>query len=105
MQYDALVPVERTRWYPASPASVWSRITAPATLSDWMGPHAAVVDDIEPGERLVFTRVGEEGDPASQVEIRLAPEGAGTRVTVVERAVEPAPTVPIGFQPRASVGA
>lgn len=100
------MPVERTRWYPASAETLWARITAPATLTDWMGPRPTVVDEIEPGERLVFTRVGDEdGDPASQVEIRLEPEGAGTRVTVVERALEPAPTVPIGFRPRASVGA
>jgi uncharacterized protein YndB with AHSA1/START domain len=99
------VPVERTRWYAATREAVWARINDPAIFHDWTGPAGAVIDEIEPDALLVYTRVGEEGDPLSQVAIRLEPEGPGTRVTVVERALEPAPTIPIGFRARASVDA
>jgi len=94
--------VERSRWYPEPPDVIWSRIVAPETLADWVGDRDAVVDDVVDGERLVFTWQGDAGDPVSQVEITVTPDGDGARVTVIEHALEPAPTVPIGFRPRAS---
>jgi uncharacterized protein YndB with AHSA1/START domain len=93
--------IERSRWYPEPPDVIWGRMV-PATLVDWIGDRNAVVDEVVDGELLVFTWEGEGDDPVSQVEIRVEGDGDGTRVTVVERALESAPTVPIGFQPRAS---
>ena len=107
--------VERHVTLPADLEHAWDLLTRPADLAGWLGaevdldpqPGAAglVVDDDGTRRRLVVDEVDEghrltwhwavEGDdglvgPASRVEITLAPTEEGTRLTVVERPLEPA---------------
>jgi len=95
------MPVQRDRWYGAPPDEMFERLLDPEGLGAWVGDREFVVDEVVDGERIVFTWDGEGDDPPSQVEIRLEPEDGGTRLTVVERALQVEPVVPFGFQPRA----
>ncbi|HJR26552.1 MAG TPA: SRPBCC domain-containing protein, partial [Acidimicrobiales bacterium] len=107
--------VERQVTLPADLEGAWDLLTRPDELAGWLGaevdleprPGAAgavtdhdgtrrrlVVDEVVEGHRLTWQWAIEGDDglvgPASQVEITLTPAEDGTRVTVVERALEPA---------------
>jgi uncharacterized protein YndB with AHSA1/START domain len=90
--------VETDRWYPADPETVWEEMVDPGNLADWFGGRGVAIDEVVPAERIAWTWEGEGDDPCSEVVVTLEPEGGGTRVHVVERAVEPVRTVPTGFQ-------
>jgi uncharacterized protein YndB with AHSA1/START domain len=107
--------VERHLTLPADLEDTWDLLTRPAELAGWLGaevdleprPGAAgvvvdhdgtrrrlVVDEVDEGHRLSW-HWAVEGDggvvgPASRVEITLSPAEEGTRLTVVERPLEPA---------------
>ena len=117
--------IERQVTLPADLEAAWDLLTRPDDQAGWLGaevdldprPGAAgvvvdhdgtrrrlVVDEAEAGHRLAW-RWAVEGDdglvgPASHVEITLAPVEEGTRVTVVERPLEP-----VGREVQASTGA
>ena len=107
--------VERHVTLPADLESTWQLLTRPDDLAGWLGaevdldprPGAAgvvvehdgtrrrlVVDEVEAGRRLSWHWAVEGDDglvgPATRVEITLAPADDGTRLTVVERPLEPA---------------
>ena len=106
--------VERHLTLPADLEDTWDLLTRPAELADWLGaevdleprPGAAglvvdhdgtrrrlVVDEVDHRRRLTWHWAVEGDDgivgPASRVEITLAPADEGTRLTVVERPLEP----------------
>jgi uncharacterized protein YndB with AHSA1/START domain len=85
---------------PASRDEVWSALTDPQRLEDWFAndveldlrpgggatfrwrngeSRGATVTEVEPEERLVF-----EWDDEGEVELTLADDADGTRLTVVE---------------------
>jgi uncharacterized protein YndB with AHSA1/START domain len=93
--------VTREVTLPVDPDAAWETVTE---LEDWLVEDAdlelepgaegtvvleggeerrAVVEEVEPGERLAFWWWG-EGEPATFVELTLAPAVSGTRVVVVE---------------------
>lgn len=98
--------VRRSRLLPASPAAVWRHVVG----TDWLGfndegpaagtrvrlrdpfggdgPRDATVLDVRAGQqlRLAWWPTGRPDD-RSEVTISLRPDGAGTRVTVLEEAV------------------
>ena len=54
------------------PDEVWEALTDPELLAEWLGgDREAVLEEAEPGERLVFWWF-EEGEPGSRVELTLA---------------------------------
>jgi uncharacterized protein YndB with AHSA1/START domain len=107
--------VERHVTLPADLEGAWELLTRPDDQAGWLGaevdlrprPGAAgsvvdhdgtrrrlVVDEVDAGRRLTWHWAVEGDDgvvgPASQVEITLVPVEEGTRLTVVERPLEPA---------------
>jgi uncharacterized protein YndB with AHSA1/START domain len=74
---------------PVDPEEAWEALTDPELLEQWLGgEREAVLEEAEPGERLVFWW-WEEGEPGSRVELRLVPVEGGTRVSVTEAPVGP----------------
>ena len=82
--------VARDITLPVDPDEAWEALTDPELLEQWFGDgqREAVVEEAEPGERLVFWW-WEEGEPGSRVELRLVAVPAGTRVSVREAPVGP----------------
>ena len=82
--------VARDITLPVEPDEAWDALTDPELLEQWFGDgqREAVVEEAEPGERLVFWW-WEEGEPGSRVELRLVAVPAGTRVSVREAPVGP----------------
>src|SRR3954469_15104168 len=99
--------VARDITLPVDPDEAWEALTDPELLEQWFGDgqREAVVEEAEPGERLVFwwweggearspgervvCRWWEEGEPGSRVELRLVAVPSGTRVSVREAPVGP----------------
>jgi uncharacterized protein YndB with AHSA1/START domain len=88
--------IERELLLPAPPDEVWKLITAPGWLAGqvelelWPGGDARFdarsgwIEECIEGERLAFWW-SDDDEPASRVELTLAPEGDGhTRLRVVE---------------------
>ena len=72
--------VARDITLPVDPDEAWEALTDPELLEQWFGEEReAVVEEAEPGERLVFWW-WEDGEPGSRVELTLAPVAGGTRV-------------------------
>src|SRR5512133_2409518 len=82
--------VARDITLPVDPDEAWDALTDPELLEQWFGDgqREAVVEEAEPGERLVFWW-WEEGEPGSRVELRLVAVPSGTRVSVREAPVGP----------------
>jgi uncharacterized protein YndB with AHSA1/START domain len=82
--------VARDITLPVEPDEAWDALTDPELLEQWFGDgeREAVVEDSEPGERLVFWW-WQEGEPGSRVELRLVAVPDGTRVSVREAPVGP----------------
>jgi hypothetical protein len=82
--------VARDITLPVEPDEAWDALTDPELLEQWFGDgeREAVVEEAEPGERLVFWW-WEEGEPGSRVELRLIAVPDGTRVSVREAPVGP----------------
>jgi uncharacterized protein YndB with AHSA1/START domain len=82
--------VARDITLPVEPDEAWDALTDPELLEQWFGDgdREAVIEEAEPGERLVFWW-WEEGEPGSRVELRLVPVPTGTRVSVREAPVGP----------------
>jgi hypothetical protein len=82
--------VARDITLPVEPDEAWDALTDPELLEQWFGDgeREAVVEEAEPGERLVFWW-WEEGEPGSRVELRLVAVPDGTRVSVREAPVGP----------------
>jgi uncharacterized protein YndB with AHSA1/START domain len=82
--------VARDITLPVEPDEAWDALTDPELLEQWFGDghREAVVEEAEPGERLVFWW-WEEGEPGSRVELRLVAVPTGTRVSVREAPVGP----------------
>src|SRR5262245_58350148 len=82
--------VARDITLPVDPDEAWDALTDPELLEEWFGDghREAVVEEAEPGERLVFWW-WEEGEPGSRVELRLVAVPDGTRVSVREAPVGP----------------
>ena len=82
--------VARDITLPVDPDEAWDALTDPELLEQWFGDgdREAVIEEAEPGERLVFWW-WEEGEPGSRVELRLVAVPAGTRVSVREAPVGP----------------
>jgi uncharacterized protein YndB with AHSA1/START domain len=82
--------VARDITLPVEPDEAWDALTDPELLEQWFGngEREAVIEDAEPGERLVFWW-WEEGEPGSRVELRLVAVPDGTRVSVREAPVGP----------------
>jgi uncharacterized protein YndB with AHSA1/START domain len=97
---------------PSPREEVWEALTDPERLADWFAndvelelrpggrarfrwdngeQRRATITDVEPAERLAFTWEDE-----GEVEFRLADDGDGTRLTVVETA--PAWTTALDLQ-------
>jgi uncharacterized protein YndB with AHSA1/START domain len=99
--------VERAVDLEAGPDEVWSALTEPERLSEWLGGdvaldvrpggtgslvdpdgrrHAVLVEDVVPGRRLgLWWWPDDDGDePASAVTFELEPVDAGTRLRIVE---------------------
>jgi len=88
--------IERELVLPAPPEQVWEVITGPGWLADDLrldlvpggdadfGDRTGWVEESEAPERLVFWW-GEDGEPATRVELTLQPQGDDrTRLRVVE---------------------
>jgi uncharacterized protein YndB with AHSA1/START domain len=95
---------------PASPDEVWEQVTDTDHLGDWLEADVdldarpggsgsfrfadgevrrALVRDVEPGERLIFTwwpLSGEDVGRATTVTITIEPADAGSRLRLVESA-------------------
>ncbi|MEA2230054.1 MAG: Activator of Hsp90 ATPase 1-like protein [Solirubrobacteraceae bacterium] len=81
--------VAREITIPGGPAEVWDALTDPELMAEWLGEEReAVLEEAEPGERLVFWW-WEPDEPGSRVELRLVAVPDGTRVTVTEAPVGP----------------
>jgi hypothetical protein len=82
--------VARDITLPVDPDEAWDALTDPELLEQWFGDgdREAVVEEAEPGERLVFWW-WEDGEPGSRVELRLVAVPSGTRVSVREAPVGP----------------
>jgi uncharacterized protein YndB with AHSA1/START domain len=81
--------VARDITLPVDPDEAWDALTDPELLEQWFGEEReAVVEEAEPGERLVFWW-WEDGEPGSRVELTLVPVAGGTRVSVTEAPVGP----------------
>src|SRR6188472_1534239 len=81
--------VARDITLPVNQDEAWDALTDPELLAEWLGgEREAVLEEAEPGERLVFWWF-EEGEPGSRVELTLAPVREGTRVSVREAPVGP----------------
>src|SRR5436190_10920665 len=82
--------VARDITLPVDPDEAWEALTDPELLEQWFGDgdREAVIEEAEPGERLVFWW-WEEGEPGSRVELRLVAVPSGTRVSVREAPVGP----------------
>ena len=106
--------VERTESFPVSREDVWRALTLPVQLSDWFGASVveadirpggrlvfrdedgivrrALVEAVEPNERLAFRWLAVEQGPggetwpatAAHVEFRLTETPEGTDLTVTE---------------------
>jgi uncharacterized protein YndB with AHSA1/START domain len=76
---------------PVDPDTAWEALTDDDLRREWLGEAAereTVVEESEPGERLVFWWwEGEE--PGSRVEVVLTPIVGGTRVSVTESVAGP----------------
>src|SRR6201989_686710 len=74
--------VARDITLPVDPDEAWDALTDPELLEQWFGDgdREAVIEEAEPGERLVFWW-WEEGEPGSRVELRLVAVPSGTRVS------------------------
>lgn len=98
------IDVRFERHYPRPPETVWSALTDPARLADWMGvslvePHAGgrfetMLDGPKPmrGTVLVWDPPralelawSNEHAPASTIRYDLSPDQSGTRVVFVHR--------------------
>lgn len=114
MRRVRLEGIERTESFPASRDEVWAALTEPDQLADWFGASVveldirpggrlvvrdedgivrrALVETVEPNERLRFRWLAmEEGPggerwpaPAATVDIHLTETPDGTELTVVE---------------------
>jgi uncharacterized protein YndB with AHSA1/START domain len=81
--------VARDITLPVEPDEAWEALTDPELLAEWLGAdREAVLEEAEPGERLVFWW-WEADEPGSRVELRLVAVPDGTRVTVTEAPVGP----------------
>jgi uncharacterized protein YndB with AHSA1/START domain len=82
--------VARDITLPVDPDEAWDALTDPELLEQWFGDgdREAIVEEAEPGERLVFWW-WEDGEPGSRVELRLVAVPSGTRVSVREAPVGP----------------
>ena len=110
MENMAEATVTRTVRLDAPCCEVWQNLVRPEDLAAWMGGPVSV--DVRPGgvgraslpdgdRSILVTSVDDEHrlgwlwwddeGQVSSVELRLAPEGAGCRLTVIERAVVNAP--------------
>lgn len=102
-------PVTATVYIDAPPERVWEYLTQPGAIVRWMGEYAVLEPEpggqftvnvtgapvrgrflrLDPHRRLVISwgYAGSDRLPpgASTVEVRLAPEGAGTRVDLEHR--------------------
>jgi uncharacterized protein YndB with AHSA1/START domain len=93
----------------AAPGDVWQVLTDPESMGEWLGapvdlsvapgaegtiggdqddPTVVIVEEVEVGRRLVF-RWASAGAEPTVVELDLQPEGRRTRLTIVERPLEP----------------
>jgi len=81
--------VARDITLPVDQDEAWDALTDPELLAEWLGgDREAVLEEAEPGERLVFWWF-EEGEPGSRVELTLARVREVTRVSVREAPVGP----------------
>jgi uncharacterized protein YndB with AHSA1/START domain len=91
--------IERELWLPATPEAVWEAVIADGWLADRVrldlnpGGDAEFesggeirtgwVEDVAAPERLSFWWALDD-EPASRVELKLRPQGDGTRLHIVE---------------------
>ena len=82
--------VARDITLPVDPDEAWDALTDPELLEQWFGDgdREAVIEEAEPGERLVFWWWEDDG-PGSRVEVVLTPVVGGTRVAVTETVTGP----------------
>jgi uncharacterized protein YndB with AHSA1/START domain len=83
--------VARDITLPVDPETAWEALTDPDARREWLGEWAdreTVVEEAEPGERLVFWW-WDDDTPGSRVEFVLTPVAGGTRVQVSEAATGP----------------
>jgi uncharacterized protein YndB with AHSA1/START domain len=76
---------------PVDPDTAWEALTDDDLRREWLGDAAdreTVVEESEPGERLVFWW-WDDGGPGSRVEVVLTPVVGGTRVAVTETVTGP----------------
>jgi uncharacterized protein YndB with AHSA1/START domain len=91
--------IERELWLPATPDAVWDAVTS----DGWLADHVRIdlrpggdahfdssdqarngwVEDVSVPDRLTFWWAVDD-EPASRVELRIEPRGAGTRLRIVE---------------------
>jgi uncharacterized protein YndB with AHSA1/START domain len=91
--------IERDVWLPATPEAVWEAVTGDGWLADRVdldlnpGGDAEFesdgllrtgwIEDVSAPERLSFWWAVDD-EPASRVELKLQPQGDGTRLRIVE---------------------
>jgi uncharacterized protein YndB with AHSA1/START domain len=82
---EAAMPDEVTREtaIDAPADEVWEAVTDPAWLGGEVDEREGFVEEVEPGERLVFWWAA-PGEESTRVEIALDEDEHGTRVTVIE---------------------
>ena len=108
--------LQREVVFPVPADRLWEALTEPDSLAGWFGADVewdltpggtarflgtddgdrhGLVDDVAPGRRLRFRWWPDDDEEAvSEVSYQLDPEDEGTRLTVTERRVTPAPRPP-----------
>ncbi len=111
--------IRRQMTFPVGPDRLWTELTDPDAVSEWMGARvdwalvpgaparfehdggrrwAGRIEEVEPAQRLRFHWWPEEGEGReSEVTYDLRPAGEGTELTVTER------PLPAASAPSASV--
>ncbi|HEX2588934.1 MAG TPA: SRPBCC family protein [Gaiellales bacterium] len=98
--------VEREITVPVEPERAWELVTDPEHLERWFADHVeldptpgspvrvvdddggerhGVVEEVDAPRRLRFVWYAPPDGPPSTVEIEVAPDAAGSRISVVER--------------------
>jgi uncharacterized protein YndB with AHSA1/START domain len=73
--------VEREITVPVEPEHAWELVTDPSHLERWFADHV----EVDAPRRLRFTWYAPPDGPPSSVEIEVAPDAGGSRISVTER--------------------